>query len=85
MLGRHRLYSQPPISRGLRLSASTAEYVRFALLTPASDADPYIPGGNGAQWYTNQNNLQVACLDALSMIFIIFNVAQLPLSEELRH
>ncbi|EPQ58386.1 beta-1,3-glucanase [Gloeophyllum trabeum ATCC 11539] len=20
------------------------------------DADPYIPGGNGAQWYTNQNN-----------------------------
>ncbi|KAJ7175481.1 exo-beta-1,3-glucanase, partial [Mycena filopes] len=23
------------------------------------DADPYIPGGNGAQWCTNQNNLQV--------------------------
>lgn len=21
------------------------------------DADPYIPGGNGAQWYQNQNNL----------------------------
>ncbi|KAI0709449.1 exo-beta-1,3-glucanase [Earliella scabrosa] len=20
------------------------------------DADPYVPGGNGAQWYTNQNN-----------------------------
>lgn len=23
------------------------------------DADPYIPGGGGAQWYANQNNLQV--------------------------
>ena len=23
----------------------------------ALDADPYIPGGNGAQWYINQNNL----------------------------
>ena len=21
-----------------------------------ADADPYIPGGNGAQWYVNQNN-----------------------------
>ncbi len=27
----------------------------FALL-PRLDADPYIPGGNGAQWYVNQNN-----------------------------
>jgi hypothetical protein len=25
-----------------------------------SDADPYIPGGNGAEWYINQSNLQVS-------------------------
>ena len=33
------------------------------LVTPTSacllDADPYIPGDHGAQWYTNQDNLSV--------------------------
>jgi len=26
-------------------------------LTLRTDADPYIPDGNGSQWYVNQNNL----------------------------
>lgn len=29
----------------------------FETLRLLSDADPYIPGGGGAQWYINQNNL----------------------------
>jgi glucan 1,3-beta-glucosidase len=31
---------------------ATANFQGLAVL----DTDPYIPGGNGAQWYTNQNN-----------------------------
>ncbi|KAJ7684646.1 exo-beta-1,3-glucanase [Mycena polygramma] len=31
---------------------AAASFTDFAVI----DADPYIPGGNGAQWYTNQNN-----------------------------
>ena len=31
---------------------ATANFVGIAVL----DTDPYIPGGNGRQWYTNQNN-----------------------------
>ena len=31
------------------------------------DADPYIPNGYGAQWYTNQDNLyEVFSLESLS-------------------
>lgn len=39
------------------------------------DADPYIPNGWGAQWYTNQNNLWVSfpflpsCLQIISIHF----------------
>ncbi|KAJ7582651.1 exo-beta-1,3-glucanase [Mycena floridula] len=36
---------------------ASASFNGFAVI----DADPYIPGGSGAQWYTNQNNLQVTC------------------------
>ena len=32
------------------------------------DADPYIPNGYGAQWYTNQNNLYVAVI----LLYICF-------------
>ncbi|KAJ7043174.1 exo-beta-1,3-glucanase [Mycena alexandri] len=31
---------------------AAATFTDFAII----DADPYIPGGGGAQWYTNQNN-----------------------------
>ncbi|TFK55180.1 glycoside hydrolase family 55 protein [Heliocybe sulcata] len=38
------------------------------------DADPYIPGGNGAQWYTNQNNF------FRSVRNFVIDVTQMPAS-----
>ncbi|KAL4258481.1 Polygalacturonase QRT3-like protein [Pleurotus pulmonarius] len=39
-------------ARNLPTLLAAANFVGMAVI----DADPYIPGGNGAQWYTNQNN-----------------------------
>jgi len=50
---------------------------------PILDADPYIPGGNGAQWYINQSNLQVSV--ECTFAFSANSPAQLSISEELRH
>ncbi|KAF2266470.1 pectin lyase-like protein [Lojkania enalia] len=36
----------------LPILKASASFVGMAVV----DADPYIPGGNGANWYTNQNN-----------------------------
>lgn len=35
------------------------------------DADPYIPGGGGAQYYTNQNNLYVIFVRELNQTNLI--------------
>jgi hypothetical protein len=32
----------------------------YDVLNGVVDSDPYIPNGNGAQWYINQNNMQVS-------------------------
>ncbi|KAJ6608599.1 glycoside hydrolase family 55 protein [Mycena sp. CBHHK59/15] len=42
------------------------------------DADPYIPGGNGAQWYQNQNNLQVFSPFFRSVRNFVIDVRRVP-------
>jgi len=41
--------------RSLVLDTRLEHYLLLAYVLP--DADPYIPNGWGAQWFTNQNNL----------------------------
>lgn len=59
----------------------TSKLNRGSLMTTHSDADPYIPGGGGAQYYVNQNNLLVSPYPCLDCYLISF---QLPFREELR-
>ena len=42
-----------PLLESCHLVASHAELTLFA---PSVDVDPYIDGGNGAQWYNDTNN-----------------------------
>ena len=53
--------SRLQISRALLSSVGLASLIpQFLRLTMfPEDADPYIPGGGGAQWFVNQNNLYV--------------------------
>jgi len=49
---------------------ASADFTGFAVI----DVDPYIDGGNGAQWYTNQNNF------FRSIRNFVIDVTQMPAS-----
>lgn len=67
---------------GMAVIGSYISCVRLSIdLILLSDADPYIPGGGGAQYYVNQNNLRVLILRPRARP----NCPQLPICEELRN
>jgi hypothetical protein len=57
-----------------------------SILNCVVDADPYIPNGNGAQWYINQNNMQVSTI-ATALLYPLIHLPtyQVPFCEELRY
>ena len=58
---RHRRpFSQHPASPALLLLVRRIVQDDMLGTYQIPDADPYIPGGNGAEWYINQSNLQVS-------------------------
>lgn len=68
----------------LLVSFSLTTHLRCSLIVIFLDADPYIPGGNGAQFYVNQNNLYVPPALGLHHLILI-TLSQLPFRQELCH
>jgi hypothetical protein len=52
----------------------TIYFLSFINCVTYVDADPYIPGGNGAQFYVNQNNLYVPPARELKQLSLIIAV-----------